>query len=182
MRNIAEEIAERSGNHAMKPGLKQIENSNEELAETLATSVGFPAFHTIVVHHEDKLRIQLEDRFVDTRIVPDYLDQDFMTTTPNAILTAATPISKAEQSVEAVLPQSWECKLLTYPATNLACRCDAGPGPERRSSLLFDCIFQEVAISSKVSSEPAFRDRSRAAHVKPANPLWRVGAQDVRQH
>ena len=64
------------------------------------------------MHKEDDLPIQLEDRFVHAELAPAYLDQDFRAITPNAYLSGIAPISRAEQFVEAVLPQPWECRLL----------------------------------------------------------------------
>ncbi|CAN7731426.1 histidine utilization repressor [Neorhizobium sp. LjRoot104] len=112
VRNIADEIKERGSVHTPKVILAQTEICGHELAEALQTEVGQPAFHSVILHHEDDLPIQLEDRFVNPAVAPDYLEQDFQTITPNAYLTAIAPISHTEQFVEAVLPQPWECKHL----------------------------------------------------------------------
>ena len=64
------------------------------------------------MHFENDCPIQIEDRLVNPFAAPDYLAQDYAVTTPNAYLTAIAPISRAEQSVEAVLPEPWECELL----------------------------------------------------------------------
>jgi GntR family histidine utilization transcriptional repressor len=60
-------------------------------------------FHSILVHREDGVPIQLEDRFVNPRWVPHYLDSDFSRQTPNEVLVASCPISDVEHVVEAVL-------------------------------------------------------------------------------
>jgi GntR family histidine utilization transcriptional repressor len=112
VRNIADEIAERGSLHTSQVILAQTEICGHELAEALGVEVGSPAFHSVILHHEDDLPIQLEDRFVNAAVAPGYLDQDFKVTTPNAYLTQVAPISHTEQFVEAVLPQSWECKHL----------------------------------------------------------------------
>lgn len=112
VRNIADEIAERGSVHTPKVILAQTEICGLELADALETDVGQSAFHSVILHLEDDLPIQLEDRFVNSAVAPDYLAQDFQKTTPNAYLTAIAPITHTEQFVEAVLPQPWECKLL----------------------------------------------------------------------
>lgn len=112
VRNIAEEIAERGGQHSVEIVLMQTEVCDHDLADRLEVEAGTSAFHSVIVHKEDDLPIQLEDRFVHAELAPAYLDQDFRAITPNAYLSGIAPISRAEQFVEAVLPQPWECRLL----------------------------------------------------------------------
>ncbi|EKF60720.1 GntR family transcriptional regulator [Agrobacterium albertimagni AOL15] len=112
VRNIAEEIAERGGQHSVEIVLMQAEVCDHDLADRLEVETGTSALHSVIVHKEDDLPIQLEDRFVHAELAPAYLDQDFRAITPNAYLSGIAPISRAEQFVEAVLPQPWECRLL----------------------------------------------------------------------
>jgi GntR family histidine utilization transcriptional repressor len=112
VRNIAEEIAERGSQHSVEIVLMQAEVCDHDLADRLEVEAGTSAFHSVIVHKEDDLPIQLEDRFVHAELAPAYLDQDFRAITPNAYLSGIAPISRAEQFVEAVLPQPWECRLL----------------------------------------------------------------------
>lgn len=112
VRNIADEIKERGSTHRPSLILAQTEVCGPDLATALEIGVGTKVFHSIIVHHEDDVPIQLEDRFVNAEIAPDYLMQDFTTLTPNAYLTAAAPISRTEQFIEAASPQPWECKLM----------------------------------------------------------------------
>jgi GntR family histidine utilization transcriptional repressor len=112
VRNIADEILERGSVHRMELILAQSETCGHELAAALELDVGAQSFHSVIVHHEDDVPIQLEDRFVNPAIAPDYLEQDFGLITPNAFLTSIAPIAKTEQFIEAVLPQPWECKVL----------------------------------------------------------------------
>jgi GntR family histidine utilization transcriptional repressor len=60
------------------------------------------AFHSLIVHRENGLPIQLEDRFVNAAIVPDYLEQDFSAQTPTQYLSERFPLSEVEHIVEAV--------------------------------------------------------------------------------
>ncbi|SMC93907.1 histidine utilization repressor [Rhizobium sp. RU36D] len=117
VRNIADEIAERGSLHTSQVILAQMEICGHELAEALDVAVGAQAFHSVILHLEDDLPIQLEDRFVNAAMAPWYLDQDFRVTTPNAYLTKVAPITHTEQFVEAVLPQSWECRHLAIART-----------------------------------------------------------------
>lgn len=110
--NIADEIQARGGRHGAHVVLLQDEACGPELADALDIEIGTPAAHSIIVHKEDDLPIQIEDRFVNPAIAPDYLGQDFTRTTPNSYLSAVAPIVRAEQFIEAVGAQPWEVKLL----------------------------------------------------------------------
>ncbi|CDZ29922.1 histidine utilization repressor [Neorhizobium galegae] len=120
VRNIADEIAERGSTHRSQVILAQTEVCGHELAEAMKIEVGMPTFHSVILHHEDDVPIQLEDRFVNPAVAPDYLEQNFREMTPNAYLTRIAPISHTEQFVEAVPPQPWECKHLAI-ARSEAC-------------------------------------------------------------
>ncbi|MDR6665218.1 histidine utilization repressor [Rhizobium sp. 1399] len=113
VRNIADEIAERGHVHEATVIVLAEEPASPEVADALELEIGAPVFHSLIVHNENGVPVQIEDRFVNPGAVPDYLAQDFSTLTPNAYLTAAAPLSASEHIVEAVVPRAWECKLLT---------------------------------------------------------------------
>ncbi len=69
-----------------------------------------------VVHFENGLPLQLEDRWVDLQVAPGYLDIDFQTTTAYRYLMAAAPLQKAEHELTAVLPDSTQQQLLRIQA------------------------------------------------------------------
>ena len=77
--------------------------AGDEVALRLGLRLGAQVFHSILVHREDGVPIQLEDRFVNPRWVPHYLDSDFSQQTPNEVLVASCTISDVEHVVEAVL-------------------------------------------------------------------------------
>ncbi|EPE94893.1 histidine utilization repressor [Rhizobium grahamii] len=113
VRNIAEEITERGHAHEASVVILARETASPETADALELEIGAPIFHSLIVHSENGVPVQIEDRFVNPATAPDYLDQDFTSLTPNAYLTTAAPLSGSEHIVEAAMPQSWECKLLT---------------------------------------------------------------------
>lgn len=112
VRNIAEEVSERGHVHGSRVVRLLGETGKPSACQALGLPPGSEVFHSLIVHFEDGCPIQIEDRLVNPFAAPAYLSQDFLTTTPNAYLTEIAPISRAEQSVEAVLPDDWECKLL----------------------------------------------------------------------
>ncbi|MGO7211484.1 histidine utilization repressor [Rhizobium ruizarguesonis] len=117
VRNIAEEIAERGHVHEASVVVLAQETASPEVADALELPIGAAVFHSLIVHSENGVPVQIEDRFVHPEAAPEYLDQDFSTLTPNAYLTAAAPLSGSEHVVEAAMPQAWECKLLTIMKT-----------------------------------------------------------------
>lgn len=116
VRNIAEEIAERGHQHRAEVLTLKAEAAPEEIAATFEMKPGMPVFHSIILHRENDLPVQLEDRYVDPRYAADYLMQNFERQTPFVYLTDIAPISEAEHTIEAVLATAWERKLLKIDA------------------------------------------------------------------
>ena len=118
IRNIADEIRER--HHVYSNELFRLEavRADETLAGRLGLAVGEQAFHSLIVHKENGRPIQLEDRYVNAVLVPEYLRQDFSALTPNRYLSALFPLSELEHIIEAIRPGSLEQELLnTTPDT-----------------------------------------------------------------
>ncbi len=113
VRNIADEIRERGHAHAAQTVMKDEVKATPELADELGVELGAPVFHSLVIHLENDIPVQLEDRHVNPALAPDYLAQDFSARTPNSYLSAVVPWTSAEHAVEAVLPAPWEAKLLS---------------------------------------------------------------------
>ena len=104
LRNIAEEIAARG--HAHRGELQRLERCKAD--PVLARQFELPGqpvlFHSVVVHFENDLPIQLEDRYVNPAVAADYMAQDFSTQTPNAYLVRVAPLQGVSFSIEAALP------------------------------------------------------------------------------
>lgn len=69
-------------------------------------------FHAVCLHLENEIPIQLEDRYVSTRAVPDFLKQDFTAMTPSEYLVRHVPFDEIEHVVDAVLPTLQQAKHL----------------------------------------------------------------------
>jgi GntR family histidine utilization transcriptional repressor len=116
LRNIAEEIAQRGHRHSSRLVMKQEIDSNPTLAEEFEDRALKRLFHLVMVHEENGVPVQLEDRYVNPRAVPDFLGHDFTGTTPTAVLLAATPVDELEHTVEATLPSPEQQRLLGIAA------------------------------------------------------------------
>ncbi|MBS1182341.1 MAG: hutC [Proteobacteria bacterium] len=118
VRNIADEIAERGHQHSAQTVMKDEVKATPELADELGVELGTSVFHSLVIHLENDIPVQLEDRHVNPALAPDYLIQDFSARTPNSYLSAVVPWTSAEHTVEAVVPAPWEAKLLSIGRGN----------------------------------------------------------------
>jgi GntR family histidine utilization transcriptional repressor len=108
VRNIAEEIDERGHTHQASVVVLALETAAPDVADALGLSIGAPVFHSLIVHSENGVPVQIEDRFVNPEAAPGYLEQDFTVQTPNAYLTAKRRLSGSEHIVEAAMPQPWD--------------------------------------------------------------------------
>lgn len=112
VKNIADEIAARGHVHATNIVVLDELKASPEVADALGLEVGDRVFHSIIVHLENEIPVQLEDRYVNAEIAPDYGSQDFSEITPNRFLSSVIAWTEAEHEIEAVLPASWEARLL----------------------------------------------------------------------
>ncbi|TGG94208.1 histidine utilization repressor [Natronospirillum operosum] len=106
IRNIAEEVRLRGHEYDNRVLICEAIKADDEVALRLGVRVSSRVFHSIIVHRENGVPIQLENRYVNPRWVPHYLDTDFSRHTPNEVLVASCPISDLEHIVEAVLPDA----------------------------------------------------------------------------
>jgi GntR family histidine utilization transcriptional repressor len=100
--SIAAEIAARGHRHRATVQVL------ERIAVPDAARLGFDLgagdtlFRSALIHYEDDLPIQFEDKLVLPAAAPFYLDQDFTETTPNEYLSRVAPLSEVEHVVQAV--------------------------------------------------------------------------------
>ena len=104
IRDIHEEVEQRGHVHTSHVLLSQSERSGAELAHRLNLRTGARVYHTIIIHQENGVPIQFEDRYVNPQVAPDYLQNDFSVTTPTSYLLKVAPLTEASYSIEACLP------------------------------------------------------------------------------
>ena len=106
VRSIAEEIAHRGRQHTAAVLQSERTNADASASDALHCGEGDALLHVRLVHFEDGVPLQLEDRFVLPAFAPDFLAQDFTTTTPSAYLSGVSPLQEAEHVVRAVAPDA----------------------------------------------------------------------------
>ncbi|MFP5394144.1 MAG: histidine utilization repressor, partial [Gammaproteobacteria bacterium] len=104
IRSIADEIRERGHRHACRVHMLEAADATGVLAAQFDVAPGAPLFHSLIVHFENDVPIQVEDRWVNPASAPAYLQQDFSRMTPNEHLVAVAPLQDASFSIEALTP------------------------------------------------------------------------------
>ena len=112
IRDIKDEVVERGHNHTSRVLLVATEKATAALAKTLGLRAGAKVFHTVLVHLENAIPIQHEDRYVNPLAAPDFLQTDFTQLTPTHHLLTHAPLTDASYQIEACLPGKEIAKLL----------------------------------------------------------------------
>ncbi|TWI66209.1 GntR family histidine utilization transcriptional repressor [Pseudoduganella lurida] len=102
IRSIADEVRARGHTHRSTLQLLEGGRANELLAKQFDLPAGHALYHSVIVHFENGVPIQVEDRWVNPQCAPAYLDQDFTRITPSEYLVTAAPLQGATYSVEAL--------------------------------------------------------------------------------
>ena len=102
--NIADEIALRGHTHSSQVIRQSLQHARGEVAKALHVEQGTDVVRLLLVHAENAVPIQLEDRHVLASFAPGCLQQDFAAVTPSAYLTSISPLQEAEQVVRASVP------------------------------------------------------------------------------
>ncbi len=112
IRDIKDEVQERGHTHTSCVLLIATEKAAAPLAKTLGLRAGSKVFHTVLVHLENDIPIQHEDRYVNPLAAPDFLKTDFTRFTPAHHLLTRAPLTDASYQIEACLPSLKIAKLL----------------------------------------------------------------------
>ena len=116
IRDLQEEIHARGHRHHAEVHLQRAEPAPAALAAQLGVASGGTVFHTLIVHFENGVPLQCEDRYVNPACAPAYLQADFTRTTPTHVLFETTALWRAQYSVEAARPTAQEARLLKIGA------------------------------------------------------------------
>jgi GntR family histidine utilization transcriptional repressor len=114
--NIADEIRARGHAYACDLVLAARESATLEVAAALGLETGSAVYHSVCVHRENGVPVQLEDRFVNPQAAPAFIDQDFRRRTPSEYLLETVPLDEVEHVVDAARPARREAALLQVPA------------------------------------------------------------------
>ena len=117
LKDIADEIKARGKEHHAK--VKQLEKIkvDQHIIDRMQLKHGNDVFHIVVLHLQDGVPIQLEDRFVNPQVAPAFLNVDFVTTTPTQYLMSLFRPDEIEHTVQAVMPNADTSDMLQISRT-----------------------------------------------------------------
>lgn len=103
IRNIATEIQSKGFEHEAQLIFcdKQVVDSG--IAKKLNLKENELCGHSKLLHFQQDRPIQLEYRWVNLSVAPDYVNQDFSAKTPSEYLSSIAPVTEAEHQVEAII-------------------------------------------------------------------------------
>ncbi|WP_371186876.1 histidine utilization repressor [Thalassotalea maritima] len=106
IKNIADEIRER-GHRYHAQTLQICEQSlPTSLAPLFSSMAENSVFYSEILHFENDVPIQLEQRYVNALLVPEYAHQDFAKLTPHEYLSKVAPLTEATHEIEAIIASS----------------------------------------------------------------------------
>jgi len=106
IRSISDEIAARGHRHQAHVLEVGAAVASEALADEMQVKPGSPVFHSRVLHVENDEPVQLEARWVNPAVAPEYALQDFSRITPNQYLMRVAPLQRVEYRIEAAQPDA----------------------------------------------------------------------------
>lgn len=112
IRDLHEEIGSRGHRHHAAVHLQRPEAATPALAAQLGLATGTSVFHTLIVHFDNGVALQCEDRYVNPACAPDYLAADFTQITPTQHLFEVTALWRAQYTIEAARATAQEAGLL----------------------------------------------------------------------
>jgi GntR family histidine utilization transcriptional repressor len=116
IRDLHEEIESRGHVHHAVVHERRAQAASGPVAEALGLAPRARVFHTVIVHHENGVPLQCEDRWVNPACSPGYLDADFSRTTPTQVLFETTALWRAQYAIESARPTDREALLLGIAA------------------------------------------------------------------
>lgn len=112
IKDIADEIKGRGHDyHCSVIELESIE-AIAPIAIALDVEVNSSVFRSVIVHFDNNKPVQVEERFINPEMAPEYLQQDFANTTPHEYLSKVAPLTEARHTIEAVSPSEQVCEWL----------------------------------------------------------------------
>jgi len=137
--DIADDILARGHAHRAEIVVVERVKADAGLAAAFEMRAGGKIFHSVIVHFENEVPVQLEERFVSPAFAPDYGAQDFSARTTASYLQRVGRAAQVEHVIQAVSPAPLTRKLLRIaagePCLELTRRTWTEAGPATKSAL-----------------------------------------------
>lgn len=106
--NIANEINARGHLYGCRTLVLERLLASHEVSISMGLMHAGSVFHSVCLHTEDQVPVQLEERWVNPQLVPAYLEQSFERMPPAEYLMRNIPYDEIEHIVDAVLPTAYQ--------------------------------------------------------------------------
>ncbi|MDJ0779266.1 MAG: histidine utilization repressor [Gammaproteobacteria bacterium] len=106
LQDIALEIEQRGRRYGTEVLLQEEIPAPAEVAAQMELPAGSPVFHLHALHLQDDLPLQLENRYVNPRAMPEFIAQDFTRVTATTYLLQQFKPDEMEHRVSAVMPDA----------------------------------------------------------------------------
>lgn len=110
--SLAQDIRSRGHDYSCEVIAVERISATLETAAALGLHTGASVFHSVCLHKEDGVPVQLEDRYVNPAMVPGFAQQDFSQEQPSDFLVRTVLFDQMEHVVDAVLPSVDQAALL----------------------------------------------------------------------
>ncbi|NNF16889.1 MAG: histidine utilization repressor [Gammaproteobacteria bacterium] len=114
--DIAADVRQRGRRHHARVLSLREQSVDAEIAAALELCTGDLVFYSLLLHHEDDVPIQLEQRYVRQSFAPGYLQQNFRTRSPYQFLIEQGEIQEVEHTLYAAASTPSQQKSLDLAA------------------------------------------------------------------
>ena len=139
--DIAAEITSRGAAYRCRVMAQDEVRADKDLAAALGVRTGDAVFHSAIVHEENGVAVQFEERWINPAVAPGYLEQDFTVRTPHRYLIMCAPITEVEHVLHAIRPDRRVREFLRLapdePCLLLARRTWSGSVAATRSTFIY---------------------------------------------
>ncbi|NOZ43103.1 MAG: histidine utilization repressor [Alphaproteobacteria bacterium] len=104
--DIADEITARGHAYSRRVIEHDFIVAKTDILSRMAVSAATPVFHCLILHFEQYVPIQLENRYVNPVVFPGFGSVDLTKTTPYEYLMRVAPLQRAEHVVSAISPKT----------------------------------------------------------------------------
>lgn len=94
IKSIADEITSRGSAYSSEILEQSLIQPSNDLSRKMQINTTSQIFHIQMVHFEDSIPIQFEDRYVKRDFAPDFIKQDFSEITPSTYLSSISPLDR----------------------------------------------------------------------------------------
>lgn len=112
---IAEEVQARGHHHRAELHRLERIRASDSLVAQFELGASRTLFRSVTVHFDDDAPIQVEDRYVNPALAPEYMQLDFSKTTANEYLSRVAPLYGVRYRVEAKMPPDDIASMLQIP-------------------------------------------------------------------